>query len=85
MPSLALSDEVTLSKRQRPGRWCRVTSMAGPPVALTLAVPPPATVTLPALLSRNAAVRARGRQVRSARPSPNVVVPVVLLIDDAAA
>ena len=54
-----------------------MTSTAGPPVALTFAVPAAGTDTVPALESANAAVAPL--VVVSAR-SPNVVVPVVLVM-----
>ena len=54
MPLPALFVELTVSKASV-GPLVPLTSTAGPPVALTFAVPPLGTVTLPALLSRKAA------------------------------
>ena len=77
MPLPALFVELTVSKASV-GPLVPLTSTAGPPVALTFAVPPAGTVTLPALLSRKAA--ALPDVVVSAR-LPKVVVPVVPVSD----
>ena len=80
-PSLALLVEST-SSNASVAPLCRRTSTAGPPVALTFAVPAAATVTVPTFESPNAAVAPD--VVVSARsvptPSPNVVVPVVFVM-----
>ena len=76
MPSLALLVELTASNASV-APLVPVTSTAGPPVAETLAVPAAGTDTVPAFESANAAVVPE--VVVSAR-SPNVVVPVVLIM-----
>ena len=80
MPSPVLLVESTSSKSKPVALvLVPVTLIAGPPVALTLAVPPEGTVTVPALPRLKAGampdVVVRLRSVPL--PSPNVVVPVV--------